>query len=502
MTASSIGRLIGPAAFAITVFVSAPAGMPTEAWLVAGLVVWMASWWMTEAVPLTATALLPFVVLPFSGVSTAKEVASTYYSPILFLLLGGAFVALAIERTGLHKRLSLAILSFVGSGGGQTRLLLAFMISAAVLSMLISNTSTSLIMMPMALAVLAGGASSVSANPPTPSALPPGTVSDTIRMEGRREREATDHLANKEGLSGALPMGIAFAASIGGLGTLVGSPTNAIAVGLLDSMIGMEISFIEWSLYGLPIVIVGIPLAAFIISKVQRVADYPFDVPAARDAIATSTRWTSAEKRLVPIVALTFLAWMTVPWAKEFLPEGSWTNGTIAILASFALFLIPDGTGRPMLIWKEADRAPWGVIMMFGGGLALAAGMQASGLADWLGQALLPLESLPLIVVAISLVAMVVLITEFASNVATATGIIPVVAALIVALGADPMLLAMPAALAASWGFMLPAGTGPNAIAWATGRIKIERMVGAGLILDVIGVFVIVGMVWAIAAVL
>ena len=493
MTASSIGRLIGPAAFAITVFVPAPAGMPTEAWLVAGLVVWMASWWMTEAVPLTATALLPFVVLPFSGVSTAKEVASTYYSPILFLLLGGAFVALAIERTGLHKRLSLAILSFVGSGGGQTRLLLAFMISAAVLSMLISNTSTSLIMMPMALAVLAGGAMSSSSE----------AVGQQKRVEGPGGAEASDsEPTSKEGLSGALPMGIAFAASIGGLGTLVGSPTNAIAVGLLDSMIGMEISFIEWSLYGLPIVIVGIPLAAFIISKVQRVADYPFDVPAARDAIATSTRWTSAEKRLVPIVALTFLAWMTVPWAKEFLPEGSWTNGTIAILASFALFLIPDGTGRPMLIWKEADRAPWGVIMMFGGGLALAAGMQASGLADWLGQALLPLESLPLIVVAISLVAMVVLITEFASNVATATGIIPVVAALIVALGADPMLLAMPAALAASWGFMLPAGTGPNAIAWATGRIKIERMVGAGLILDVIGVFVIVGMVWAIAAVL
>ncbi|MEP2735800.1 MAG: DASS family sodium-coupled anion symporter [Erythrobacter sp.] len=474
MTASSIGRLVGPAAFAITVFAPAPAGMPAEAWLVAGLVVWMASWWMTEAVPLTATALLPFVVLPFSGVSSAKEVASTYYSPILFLLLGGAFVALAIERTGLHKRLSLAILSFVGSGGGQTRLLLAFMISAAVLSMLISNTSTSLIMMPMALAVLAGGTAASSGG----------------------------EVLSKDGLSGALPMGIAFAASIGGLGTLVGSPTNAIAVGLLDSMIGMEISFIEWSLYGLPIVIIGVPLAAFIISKVQRVADHPFDVPAARDAIATATKWSSAERRLVPIVTLTFLAWMTVPWAKEFLPAGSWTNGTIAILASFALFLIPDGTGRPMLTWKEADRAPWGVIMMFGGGLALAAGMQASGLADWLGQALLPLESLPLIVVAIALVAMVVLITEFASNVATASGIIPVVAALIVALGADPMLLAMPAALAASWGFMLPAGTGPNAIAWATGRIKIERMVGAGLILDVIGVFVIVGMVWAIAAII
>ncbi len=466
--ASTIGRLLGPAIFAITALTDAPAGMPQEAWLVAGLVVWMASWWMTEAVPLTATALLPFIILPFSGVSNAKETAASYYSPILFLILGGAFVALAIERTGLHRRLSLAILSFVGSEGGQTRLLLAFMISAAVLSMLISNTSTSLIMMPMALAVLAGG----------------GVREDSF-----------------DGLSGALPMGIAFAASIGGLGTLVGSPTNAIAVGLLSTMAGIEISFLQWSLYGIPIVIIGVPLAAWIVAKVQRVDDHPFDVASARDAIATQAQWSTPEKRLVPIVVLTFLAWLTVPWVKDVLPAGSWTNGTIAVLAGFALFLLPDGTGRPLLIWKEADRAPWGVIMMFGGGLALAAGMQASGLADWLGEALLPLESLPLIVVALAIVAMVVLITEFASNVATASGIIPVVAALIVALGADPILLAMPAALAASWGFMLPAGTGPNAIAWATGRIKIERMVGAGLILDVIGVFVIVGMVWTIASV-
>jgi len=480
MTASAIGRILGPFAFAITVFITPPAGMPAEAWLVAGLVVWMAAWWMTEAVPLTVTALLPFVILPFGSVSSARDVASTYYSPILFLLLGGAFLALAIERTGLHKRLSLAILRAVGSGGGQTQLLLAFMISAALLSMLISNTSTTLIMMPMALAVLSGGM--VTRAPTQPTSPDAAAVVD------------------KEGLSGALPMGIAFAASIGGLGTLVGSPTNAIAVGLLDSMIGVQITFIEWTLFGLPIVLVGMPLAAFIIARFQRVAEHPFDVAAARQAIDTHAAWTSAEKRLIPIVALAFLAWMTVPWVGPLLPDGSWTNGTIAIIASFALFLVPDGTGRPLLIWKEADRAPWAVIMMFGGGLALAAGMQVSGLATWLAEALLPLETLPLIVVALAVVAMIVVITEFASNVATATGIIPVVASLVVALGADPLLLAMPAALAASWGFMLPAGTGPNAIAWSTGRIKIERMVGAGLVLDVLGVFLIVGVVWGVAA--
>lgn len=463
MTARINGLVVGAIGFALACFAPLPGGLAREGLVVAGLVWLMASWWMTEAIPLTATALTPFIVLPFAGVMDAGETASAYYSPILFLLLGGAFIALAIERTGLHRRLALAILKAIGGRGGQAGLLLAFMVSAAILSMLISNTSTALIMMPMAVAVLAGG--------------------------GAKEGEF-------EGLSGALPMGIAFAASIGGLGTLVGSPTNAIAVGLLDTMIGTRISFAQWAFYGLPIVALGVPLAALIIARVQQVATHPFDVASAQEAIADATPMGVPEKRVMAIVAITFLAWMTRLWLAPYLPEGSWTDGTIAIVASLALFLLPDGTGRPLLVWSEADRAPWGVIMMFGGGLALAAGMSASGLAEWLGNALLPLEALPLVLIALAIVAMVVLITEFASNVATATAIIPVVASLVVALGADPVLLAMPAALAASWGFMLPAGTGPNAIAWSTGRIRIGRMVRAGLVLDLIGIGLIVAVVF------
>ena len=468
MTARRIGFGVGLAAFLLTVLLPAPAGMPGPAWIVAGLVLLMAAWWMTEAAPLTATALLPFVVLPFAGIMTAKETASAYYEPILFLILGGAFIALAIERTGLHRRLSLAILRSVGQGGGQTRLLLAFMVSAALLSMLISNTSTALIMMPMALAVLAGGGLA---------------------------REDT------EGLAGALPMGIAFAASIGGLGTIVGSPTNGIAVALLDNLIGLQISFAQWTLFGFPVVLVGIPVAAWIIARVQNVTAHPFDVSAARTAIDTHSQWTTPECRLVPLITATFVLWMAAPLLEPMLPKGSLTDGTIAVIAGLLLFILPDGTGRPLLTWEEADRAPWGVIMMFGGGLALAAGMQASGLAEWLGNALLPLSAVPLIITALALVAMVVVITEFASNVATASAIIPVVASLTVAMGADPVLLAMPAALAASWGFMLPAGTGPNAIAWSTGRIKLNRMVGAGLILDLVGIVLIVGLVWTVAAI-
>ena len=468
MAARHIGLLVGACALLASAVLPAPAGMSREAFIVAGLVICMAAWWMTEALPLTATALMPFIVLPFAGVMDAEATASAYYSDILFLLLGGGFIALAIERTGLHRRLALAILRALGGRGGQTGLLLAFMIAAAILSMLISNTSTTLIMTPMAVAVLAGGGIAVD---------------------------------DREGLAGALPMGIAFAATIGGLGTLVGSPTNAIAVGLLDTMIGAKISFAEWSLYGFPIVLLGVPLAAFLVARVQQVARHPFDVGAARAAVEDDLPMGSAERRLMLVVGVTFVAWMTRLLLAPYLPAGAWTDGTIAIIASLVLFLLPDGTGRPLLVWEEANRAPWGVIMMFGGGLALAAGMSASGLADWLGNALLPLEAFPLLLVALAVVAMVVLITEFASNVATATGIIPVIAALVVALGVDPVLLAMPAALAASWGFMLPAGTGPNAIAWSTGHIRIDRMVKAGLLLDIAGVFMIVGVVWSIAAI-
>ena len=466
MWAKGIGLIVGALALAFSIALPAPDGMSREAFVVAGLVVLMAAWWMTEALPLTATALMPFLVLPFAGVMTAGETASAYYSPILFLILGGAFIALAIERTGLHRRLALALLR-VSGGHGQAGVLLAFMITAAVLSMLISNTSTALIMMPMAVAVLASGGSA----------------------DGETE-----------GLAGALPIGIAFAASIGGLGTLVGSPTNAIAVGILDTLTGVRITFAEWAFYGLPVVVLGVPLAAFLVARVQNVRDHPFDTAAARTAIDTHASWSRAEKRLVPVVAITFALWMGQMWIAPYVPEGSLTDGTIAIAMGLTLFLLPDGSGRPLLTWEEANRAPWGVIMMFGGGLALAAGMGTSGLADWLGQALLPLESWPLVFVALAVTAMVVLITEFASNVATASGIIPIVGALVVALGVDPILLAMPAALAASWGFMLPAGTGPNAIAWATGRIRIERMVKAGLLLDIAGIAMIVLVVWGMNA--
>ncbi len=467
MSSRRIGFIIGISAFAATLILPPPAAMPPQAWLVAGLVLWIGAWWMTEAIPLTATALLPFLVLPFTGVMSANETASAYYSPILFLILGGAFLAIAIERTGLHRRLALVILDRVGSTGTPAQLLFAFMVATGILSLVVSNTSTALIMMPMALAVIAG------------CGLEP---------------------EDRDGLAGALPIGVAFAATIGGFGTIVASPTNAIAAGLLEKILGIRITFAQWSSFGIPLIIAGLPLAAFLIARVQKLRNFQVDLAAARSAVVIRSGLSRPEKRLLPVMTITFLLWMTTPLTESFFPQGSLTDGTIAVAAGIALFILPDGTGRPLLTWKEADKAPWAVIMMFGGGLALAEGMGQSGLAAWLGNSLLPLASVPLPIVALTIVAMVIIITEFASNVATASAIMPVVASLIPVLGADPLLLAMPAAIAASWGFMLPAGTGPNAIAWSTGRVKLSSMVKAGFQLDMIGAFLIVGVVWMIAS--
>jgi sodium-dependent dicarboxylate transporter 2/3/5 len=462
--AQRFGLWGGLAAFVLMLLLPPPAAMPPAAWQTSAIVVLMAIWWMSQALPLTATALVPFLAFPLFGIMNASETAASYYSPILFLVLGGAIIALAIERTGLHRRLALAIVARGGSS--PAAMLFAFMAATAILSLIVSNTATTLIMIPIAVAVL--GAARVE----------PG---------------------HTDGFAGALAMGIAFAASIGGLGTLVGSPTNAIAAGIIERSTGLRIDFLTWALYGLPLVAIAIPLCWLILMKVQRVQPTDFDPASALAGIGECGAWSTAEKRLVPLIAAVVALWIALPFITPLLPKDSLTDGTVAVAGALLLFVIPDGTGRAILNWEEANRAPWGVIMMFGGGLALAAGIGASGLAEWLGVALQPLRAVHPLVVAAVLVAIVIIITEFASNVAAASGIIPVVAGVIAATGIDPILLALPAAWAASWGFMLPSGTGPNAIAWATGHIALPRMLKAGLLLDLAGVPLMVGVVWIIA---
>jgi sodium-dependent dicarboxylate transporter 2/3/5 len=459
------GLWAGLVAFILLLALPAPAGMPLPAWRTTALVVLMAIWWMTQALPLTVTALVPFLAFPLMGIMNANETAAAYWSPILFLVLGGAMIALAIERTGLHRRLALAIVSRGGGSAGS--ILLAFMSATAIISMIVSNTATTLIMIPIAVAVLKA------------AKVAPGTT---------------------DGLPGALAMGIAFAATIGGFGTIVGSPTNAIAVGIIDRLTGVRIDFLTWAKFGIPLVLISIPLCWLILMRVQHVRRGEFDPDAARAGIGEIGAWSTAEKRLVPLVAMVVAAWVALPLLSGLVSADALTDGSIAIIGALLLFVIPDGSGRALLNWDEANRSPWGVIMMFGGGLALAAGIGESGLAQWLGTALQPLGGVHPVIIAAVLVGIVILITEFASNVAAASGIMPVVGGLILATGVDPVFLAIPTAFAASWGFMLPSGTGPNAIAWATGHIALPRMLKAGLLLDLAGIPIMVGTVWAITA--
>ena len=461
----SRGFWAGLAGFLLLLMLPPPAAMPLAAWHIAALTFLMACWWMTEALPLTATALLPFLAVPLMGVMPANDIAAAYYSPILFLVLGGAFIALAIERVGLHRRLALAILARSGHSGES--LLLAFMCATALLSFIVSNTATTLIMMPIA--IVAIRAAGIEAEEKAPFAI-------------------------------ALVLGIAYAASIGGMGTLVGSPTNAIAAGMIERTLGFRIDFLTWATFGLPLVAVAIPVTWFLLVHSSRLEGLPVSPAAIRAAIGAPGPWTPPEKRLAPLVALVVAGWVLLPLIEGRLPKGAVTDGSIAILGGLLLFLIPAGDGRPLLTWKEANRAPWDVIMMFGGGLALAEAITASGLAGWMGTELAVLNSVSPIIIALVLTAIVVLVTEFASNVATASGVMPVVASLIAGTGADPVLLAMPAAIAASWGFMLPSGTGPNAIAYASGHIRVGDMLRAGFLLDLVGIPLVVAVVFLVSA--
>lgn len=465
--AKRIGFWLGLVLFVLLLVLPAPTELSPAGWRVAAVAVLMATWWMTEALPLAATALLPFLIFPLVGAGTAAEVAGDYYSPVLFLVLGGAFIALAIERCGLHRRIALLILNRAGSS--SRGLLFAFMAATAFVSMFVSNTATSVIMIPMAVALI--------------HAMSPDGDDESLRP-----------------LGAALVLGIAYAASLGGLGTLVGSPTNAIAAGLIEKTTGLKIDFVVWLAFGLPLVMLSVPIAWWLLGRTLGLAGRSLDRDTVVAAIGSPGALTTPERRLLPLLAATVAAWILLPFVGPAFGLPKIDDGMIAVAAGLLLFLVPDGRGSTLLTWPETKGAPWDVILMFGGGLALAEGITGSGLALWIGQQLQAVATLPVWAVALILTAIVILVTEFASNVAAASGFIPVIAGVTMATGMDPALLALPAACAASWGFMLPAGTGPNALAFATGYPTMGHFIRAGFWLDVIGVPLIVAVCFAVAA--
>lgn len=442
-----------------------PDGLSAEAWAVAAVAVAMAILWLTEALPLAMTSVLPFLLLPLLGVMAPAQVAGLYWSPILFLVLGGALVATAVETHGLHRRLALAI---VGHAPASLRgLLAALMAATALMSMLVSNTATALIMMPVALAVV--------------GALP----------DAGRGRAA---------LPVATVLGVAYSANIGGLGTLVGTPTNAISAAIVERSLGLEVDFLTWLTFGLPLVVLAIPAVALLLIRMFDVPGDRLEPEALRALVGKQGPLGRDERWLIPLLILLLLGWVVLPLLLPALGLPAPDDGMVAMAISVLLFLVPSEKGGALLDWQVARvRVPWDILLLFGGGLALAGAITDSGLAAWLGLRMQALGGLHPMLLALAVVTVVVLVTEFASNVAAASAFMPVVAAVALETGNAPLPLVMGAAFAATWGFMMPSGTPPNAIAFATGRVTIGQMVRAGALVNLAGILLIVLVCFGVA---
>ncbi len=466
MTYRPLWIAMGLVLFTLMQAVPPPAGLTAEAWTVAALGLIMLTWWVTEAVPIPVTSLLPLVILPLFGVLGFKDAAVPYASPIVLLLLGGFIIAKSVEAWGLHARVALAVVARAGSS--PAAMVGGFMLASAILSMWISNTATAIMLTPIAISV-------------------------AQRLCGEGWRQAP--------VSIALLLGVAYGCSIGGIGTPVGTPTNLIILGYLENEFGRSIGFAEWMAYGLPMVAVLLPLAWLVLTRISLKVAGRGDAPA-QDVIAAERRRlgaiTTPETRVAMAFAAIALAWtfrlplteLTVAGRQPF---GEVTDHLIAIAGAILFFLIPSGSGerRALLTWEEAERIPWGVLLLFGGGLSLAAAITSTGLGDWMGARLTVLNALPLILLIGALVTFVIFWTEITSNVATASALMPVIGAVALAGGDDPLYLAMPVAVAASCAFMLPMATGPNAIAYASGAVSIPRMAKTGVALNLLCIIAI-----------
>jgi len=459
------GLVIGILLFLIPLVVPAPIGMSLTAWHTAGIALLLAAWWATEVLPIPITSLLPLLLFPALGVMTMADSAAPYARPTIFLLLGGFIIATALARWNLHRRLALNILARVGDN--PSAIIGGFMAATALMSMWISNTASAIMMIPIALSL----------------------AREIVR----------DKSAKHQGFVLCLVLGIAYSASIGGLGTPIGTPPNLFVVGFMRDTYNIEISFLTWMMFGIPTVIAMVPVAWFVLTKWA----YPFnlsDAPVAQEMIADELKAmgsiSTPEKRVALIFALIAAAWILRVPIQVNLAIMPWLNDAmIAVGGAVLLFMIPSGCsnekGTALLDWDSADKIPWGVLLLFGGGLSLAAAIKASGLAVWLGEAMSGLGAMPLILIILCLVALVIFLTELTSNTATTATLLPVLGALAATTGIDPMMLFAPVALAASCAFMLPVATAPNAVIYSTGEVTIPQMANAGFRLNLIGVVVV-----------
>ncbi|MFS0788575.1 SLC13 family permease [Shouchella sp. 1P09AA] len=469
--AQLVGLILGPLLFLLTILFFEPAGLSADGQRVLAVTLWIATWWMTEAIPIPATSLMPLILLPITGAMEGSDVASSYGNDIIFLFLGGFFIATAMEKWDLHKRIALFIISVIGTS--TQRILLGFMLATGFLSMWVSNTAAVMMMIPMALAITA-------------------QVAAALKDE--------EHKRDLPKFEKSLLFGVGYAGTIGGLGTLIGTPPNIILVAQLDTIFGITIGFGTWMLFAVPVVLILLFFTWFYLGRINFKTSIK-TLPGGKELIASERQKlgkTSFEEKVVGAVFL-FAAFMWI--TREFFWAGDdplivqlpgISDGMIAIIATMLLFLIPAKAATRILDWSDSKEIPWGVLLLFGGGLAIAAGFQSSGLSTWIGDQLTILDGLHMLLIIGGATLLIMMLTEITSNTATATMILPVVGALAVAIDIHPFALMIPCAMAANCAFMLPVGTPPNAIIFGTGKLKIIEMVKAGFWLNVFATILIV----------
>ena len=458
------GLFLGPVLFVAMLLLPAPAGLGATGWSVAAVVALMAVWWLSQAIPLAATALLPALLFPVMGVRDLGAATAPYAHPLIFLFLGGFVVALTIERWNLHRRIAIAVISATGQGAG--RLMGGFMLATAGLSMWVSNTATTLMMVPIALSVV-----SLLDDPDAPASS--GASADRFAR--------------------GLLIAVAYAASIGGLATLIGTPPNAFLAGFMDQTHDLRIGFFEWMLVGVPVSAAMLLAAWVLLARILFRTD-AISVDGVRRSLAGQRaalgRPGRGERLTAVLFAAVALLWVVRPLIERAVPV---SDAGIALAAALAAFVVPVNLRERVFLmdWDHAKRLPWGILLLFGGGLSLAGAIQSSGLAVWLGDRLAGAADLSVVLVLVLAVALVVFLTELTSNTATAAVFVPVAATLGISLGIAPVTLAAPVALAASCAFMMPVATPPNAIVFGSGRLTVMHMCCAGIVLNVIGIALI-----------
>lgn len=477
MTLQRGGFWLGTALFTLMLALPAPEGLPVAGWHVAALTVLIGCWWFTEAVPVTLTGSLPFLVLPLLGVAKADAVAALYMSPVLFLILGGALVGLSFEKWGLHRRVALMVVSRVDPE--PRTLLFAVMAVTAFVSMWVNNSSTTVMMLPIATAALAAVLGETAGAAPSAS---DGAAPTTGSRDARN-------------FAAAMILSVTLASNLGGFATPIGTPVNSIAVGILERGYDTHISFAGWMAFGVPFMLLSLPACWWILSRVT----LPFELrgpgrEAVRAAIGDPGPWTAPQRRTLVVVLGVALAWVFQPLVERLLP--GITDAGIAVAGALLLCVLPSGDARPgaasrLLEWEDAKRAPWYLILLLGGGLALADAVVKSGLSAWLGSVLGAVGGLPLLPMLLAIALLCGLITEAASNVATATIFMPVAASLALGAGYDPALAAICAGMAANLGFANPAATSSNALVYSTGRVPVTAMLKTGLLVDLVGAVLI-----------